>query len=137
MLGTPERVLLSSSEQILDLSTDTLYVADTNHGADSPAIAKVNLREILAREKEKRPVLKDVMPVWFLKDREKYFPELFKGEQFERCKAYEDFMIDQGNFRERWLRQVLRLWIPPGSGSGSECRCTRGMFILSGSKGRT
>ncbi|MBK8884520.1 MAG: hypothetical protein IPN67_19840 [Bacteroidales bacterium] len=98
MLGTPERVLLSSSEQILDFSTDTLYVADTNHGADSPAIAKVNLREILAREKEKRPVLKDVMPVWFLKDREKYFPELFKGEQFERCKAYEDFMTDQGNF---------------------------------------
>ena len=98
MLGTPERVLLSSSEQILDLTTDTLYVADTNHGADSPAIARVELRQILAREKEKRPKLEDILPVWFLKDRATYYPELCKGEKFERYKTYENFMTDQGNF---------------------------------------
>jgi len=78
LFGTPKRTALFVSEIVIQ--GHTLYAADTNHGADAPALVTVDLKAVDKTDKSSPCVSRDPSTYMFLEDAAKVYP----GSKYQR-----------------------------------------------------
>jgi hypothetical protein len=115
MLGSPERVITNISESWIDTATDTLWLGDTNHADDPPMVCEVNLRKLYAERSLPRPKLRDVLPLWFVRDGEQFYPELYSQAALKKYLEFEKFVqLDYFPFADKEANTRLNR----GAGTG-------------------
>lgn len=86
LIGTTDRVAIFISE--LHLHQDTLYLADTNHGNDGPAMVMVDLAKLRGRSVEASPENRDAKIYIRFEDYKERFPEpefLRRAQEYEKA----------------------------------------------------
>lgn len=118
ILGTPKRA--QNMIQEMYIINDVLYMSDTNHGADTPGIAIVDLAKLRQAGKETGILCQDVLMFFDAQTRQPVYETLYQGNLLEdghdflcfleQC-AEDEAVLRDNPFRfGKGKRYVCKLW---------------------------